>query len=78
MEGNRSKHIIKIFGLNPETAGEMGYEWWKDVIYDAEAPQGAMEDVFDLNDMGYVFGESASSGDENNFVGVYVKKKPAV
>lgn len=65
-----------ITGLNPDSADEMGYEWWKDTIYDLEAPEEAMQDIIDLSDEGYAFGESANpEGEMYNMIGVY-KKKP--
>ncbi len=70
-----NKEMNFIAELNPNSAEGMGYEWYKDVIFDREAPPEAMKDIFDLENRGYVFGDSAASnGSANNFVGVYKKK----
>lgn len=73
-----NQRIELIEDLSPESAGSMGYEWRKDIIYDAEAPDEAMEGVYELRDRGYFFGKCASiSMEDNGMVGVY-EKKPAV
>lgn len=78
MNNRTSDQIELVEGLNPESADSMGYEWCKDVIYDVEAPDGAMDDIYELRDRGYFFGKGAAlSMEENGMIGVY-EKKPAV
>jgi len=75
MNENHENKIVLIKGLNPESADQMGYEWWKDIIFDKEVPKDALEDILNLENKGYVFGECATlDGKINNFIGVYTKK----
>lgn len=68
-------NIEMIQELDPESADMMGYEWWKDVIFDKEASVEIMDDIVDLKDKGYVFGKCVTkNGETNNFIGVYKKK----
>ncbi len=57
--------------LTPENASQFGYEWIQDVIYDPEAPQGAMSDIEELVESGHKLGQSVSSA--QNFAGLYKK-----
>ena len=67
--------MVMMLELNPESADMMGYEWWKDVIFDKEAPVETMKDIVDLKEKGFVFGKCATKdGESNNFIGVYMKK----
>lgn len=64
--------------LTPENAVSRGYIWWKDTIYDTEAPLEAMQDIVDMTNCGYVLGKCATpDGEQNNFVGVYIPKAKA-
>lgn len=71
---NTAQHIHVRMDMNPETAESLGFLWWKDVIYDEEAPPGVMDDIIMLEQQGYVFGlPAAPNGEDTNFVGVYKK-----
>lgn len=60
--------------LTPENAKNRGYEWTKDVIYDPEAPEEAMGDLFRSLDEGFIFGEPANiNTKQNGFIGLYRK-----
>ena len=46
--------------LNPENCGEKGFEWWRDAIYDPQAPEEANEEFVELIRKGWKLGRSAS------------------
>lgn len=67
------KKLLEIdWTLKPENAKNRGYEWISDCIYDAEAPEEMMRDIFEMKHEGYLFGEPANINTiRNGFVGVY-------
>ncbi len=71
----KRENLINIEeGLTPESAEGRGYVWWKDVIYDKEAPIETMKDILELKGSGYFFGECVTpDGQTNNYIGVYKK-----
>lgn len=71
---NNTQSIRIRTEVNPETAQSFGFVWWKDTIYDPEAPIGAMDDILTLLQEGYILGLPATpDGEVNNFVGLYKK-----
>lgn len=75
MSEMNEKRINIIEGLNPDSAEKMGYFWWKDVVYDIEAPKETMQDIYEIEKIGeYTFGECATpDGQVNSLIGVYKK-----
>lgn len=67
---------IKIhWDIDPTNAYKQGYEWTGDIIYDPEAPKGAMDDIENaVLKEGCILGKPASSAD-NLFTGLYKKTK---
>lgn len=59
--------------LTPENASSKNLFWVKDIIIDPEAPKEATTDITKFVEEGYVFGQSASTASDNNFVGLYKK-----
>lgn len=54
--------------ITPANAESFGYEWVCDVIYDEEAPEGAMDKIKGYLVSGeYVLGTPASQATDNSF-----------
>lgn len=57
----KKKKLLEIdWSLRPENAESRGYVWVCDSIYDPEAPIGANDNFFEMEAMGYKFGEPAN------------------
>lgn len=52
--------------LTPETCEEQGYDWTGDTLYDEEAPENAMADIYDLISRGWKLGKPANPSHEQN------------
>lgn len=59
--------------LTPENASERGLVWVQDIVVDEEAPDEAMQDIFELIKNGNVIGMPAGSNTENGLCGLYRK-----
>lgn len=74
VQNNKSIKIDQ--SLTPESSEDRGYVWWMDVIYDAEAPIEAMDNIVALINEGFILGRCATpDGEVNNMVGVYKKSQ---
>lgn len=60
--------------LTPENAKQLGFVWWKDTIYDLEAPKEAMEHIVEMVESGeWVLGTPATRDPIGTMVGLYKK-----
>lgn len=58
--------------LTPETCADQGYEWTGDILFDEEAPDEAMADIYDLIAQGWKLGKPANpSLEQNTGYGLY-------
>lgn len=58
--------------LKPDNCKSFGFEWWKDAIYDPDAPKEANKEFLELIEKGWKLGESALKElKQNGGVGLY-------
>ncbi|MDQ3008552.1 MAG: hypothetical protein M3Q81_03065 [bacterium] len=58
--------------MTPKNALQLGYVLVQDVIYDEQAPDGAMVDIIELiENNGYVLGQPATNLGVGTMVGLY-------
>lgn len=64
---------IRVDGkLTPENCKDNGFEWWKDAIYDSEAPVEVNSEFIELINKGWKLGKSASKElEQNGGIGIY-------
>jgi hypothetical protein len=68
-----TRKVIKVdWSLTPSNAKERGYLWYRDGIYDSEAPPEVNKDLEELISEGWKLGEPALTElKENCGVGLY-------